>query len=96
MSKSNKLLVFDKVSKKLGGKQIIQEATLSVAKGEVVGIVEANGSGKTTLLRLATGMFYPDQGEVRVAGMIKGRLIGSVIGYTGWKRDGLYLSVKVV
>lgn len=79
MSKSNKLLVFDKVSKKLGGKQIIQEATLSVAKGEVVGIVGANGSGKTTLLRLATGMFYPDQGEVRVAGkVVRPGLLGNL------------------
>lgn len=67
---SNELLVFDKVSKKLGGKPIIQKATLSVAQGDVVGIVGANGSGKTTLLRLATGLFYPDQGEVRVAGKV--------------------------
>lgn len=65
---ADEMLVYEGVSKKLGGKEVLKQINLSISEGEVVGIVGANGSGKTTLLRLATGLFYPDQGEVRVAG----------------------------
>lgn len=64
----NEILVLENVCKKLGGKEILDQINLSVSKGEVIGIIGSNGSGKTTLLRLVTGLFYPDQGEVRVAG----------------------------
>lgn len=62
------MLVYEGVSKKLGGKEVLKQINLSISEGEIVGIVGANGSGKTTLLRLATGLIYPDQGEIRVAG----------------------------
>lgn len=65
---ANERIVYEEVSKKLGGKEVLKQVSFSISEGEVVGIVGANGSGKTTLLRLATGLLYPDQGEVRVAG----------------------------
>ncbi|WP_232337230.1 ABC transporter ATP-binding protein [Thermoactinomyces sp. CICC 10523] len=68
MDKINNLVEFTKVSKKLGNKQVLNDINLTVASGEVVGIVGPNGCGKTTLLRLVTGLIYPDRGEVRVSG----------------------------
>ena len=61
----DEMLVYEKVSKKLGGKEVLKQINLSISEGEIVGIVGANGSGKTTLLRLATGLIYPDQGEIQ-------------------------------
>ncbi|MGN7472067.1 ABC transporter ATP-binding protein [Brevibacillus sp. SAFN-007a] len=61
-------LEFQHVCKKLGRNPILEDVTLSVHAGEVVGIVGTNGSGKTTLLRLATGLVYPDKGHVYVGG----------------------------
>jgi len=38
--------------------------SLSVEKGETLGIVGENGAGKSTLLRIIAGMLDPDRGEV--------------------------------
>lgn len=43
---------------------------LEIAQGEVVGIIGRNGSGKSTLLRVISGIYPPDEGEVRAAGDI--------------------------
>jgi len=41
---------------------------LSIAEGEVVGLVGPNGAGKSTLLLIIAGMLRPDEGDVMVAG----------------------------
>lgn len=46
----------------------VRDLALSVAPGELVGIVGPNGSGKTTLLRLVLGVLRPTSGTVEVAG----------------------------
>lgn len=43
--------------------------SLSVAPGELVGVLGANGSGKSTLVRLANGMLLPEVGAVEVDGL---------------------------
>jgi ABC-2 type transport system ATP-binding protein len=42
---------------------------LSVAQGEVIGLLGQNGAGKTTLLRVALGLLEAQRGEVRVFGL---------------------------
>lgn len=46
----------------------LQDISLSLPEGQVMGLVGVNGAGKTTLLRLLTGLAAPDAGEVRVLG----------------------------
>src|SRR5215218_4951182 len=43
--------------------------SLSVGKGEVVGILGPNGSGKSTLVRVISTLVLPDRGEVEVFGV---------------------------
>ncbi len=50
----------------LAGK--LQEISLAVSPGEVVGIVGSRGSGKTTLLRIMAGLIRPDSGQVTLGG----------------------------
>jgi ABC-2 type transport system ATP-binding protein len=51
------------------GVEVLRGVDLSVANGEVVGLLGRNGAGKTTLLRVAMGMLHPNQGSVSVFGM---------------------------
>ena len=55
---------------KSGTKQVIADLSLTVQKGEVVGIVGRNGSGKSTLLKLIAGIIYPDSGTLEVSGKV--------------------------
>lgn len=48
----------------------IDGVSLSIAKGEVIGIIGENGSGKSTLLRLIGGVYSPDIGEVETRGKV--------------------------
>jgi iron complex transport system ATP-binding protein len=50
------------------GRPIFREFSLSLADGELAGLIGPNGSGKTTLLRILTGVLRPDSGRVLLYG----------------------------
>lgn len=50
--------------------QVLRNVSLSVRKGEFVGIVGRNGSGKSTLLKLLAGIYVPDSGTAEVNGSL--------------------------
>jgi len=62
------VLAIDGVTVRLGGRLAVQDATLRVDRGELVGLLGPNGAGKTTLLRTALGLLRPDAGTVTVNG----------------------------
>jgi ABC-type polysaccharide/polyol phosphate transport system ATPase subunit len=49
---------------------ILDRITLSIARGEKIGIIGSNGSGKSTLLKVICGILQPTQGSVQVGGTI--------------------------
>jgi ABC-2 type transport system ATP-binding protein len=49
-------------------KSILQDVSLAIPQGAVVGLIGANGCGKSTLLRCLAGLHQPQQGEVRLFG----------------------------
>jgi zinc transport system ATP-binding protein len=49
------------------GRQILDQVTLQISRGEIVTLVGLNGSGKTTLVRVLLGLLTPDRGTVRRA-----------------------------
>ena len=56
------------LTKRYGHKWALRECTLSIPKGNVVGLVGPNGAGKTTLLHLAVGLLAPTSGSITVLG----------------------------
>ncbi len=61
-------VVLEDVAVTLGGRTIWQHASLSIARGALVGLIGPNGTGKTTLLRLLLGQVRPRSGSVTVLG----------------------------
>ena len=50
------------------GKRILEDVTLDVESGTVMGLLGPNGAGKTTLIRLVAGLARPDAGTIHVCG----------------------------
>jgi branched-chain amino acid transport system ATP-binding protein len=58
------LLAVDNVSKSFGALRVIDGLSLSVTRGEILGILGPNGAGKTTLFNLISGDLRADSGKV--------------------------------
>ncbi|MDR1431783.1 MAG: ATP-binding cassette domain-containing protein, partial [Propionibacteriaceae bacterium] len=54
----------EQVSIAFGTRVLLDQATLGLSSGEVIGVVGRNGDGKTTLLDILTGKTTPDSGKV--------------------------------
>ncbi len=61
------MITFEHVSKAFDSLEVLDDLSLHIAAGEIVGVVGPSGVGKTTILKLITGILLPDAGTVRVA-----------------------------
>ncbi|MCA3929978.1 ATP-binding cassette domain-containing protein, partial [Burkholderia sp.] len=61
-------LQIDRVSKRYGSVQALQETTIEIPRGEFLTILGPSGSGKTTLLTIVAGFEHPTTGDLRVGG----------------------------
>lgn len=62
------LLETDKVWKKFGGVTAVQDISLSIEKGEILGMIGPDGSGKTSFINLLSGIYQSDKGRITFAG----------------------------
>lgn len=58
------------VSHSFGGRQILENVSFKLLRGEHVGLVGANGEGKSTFLNIVTGHVLPDEGKVEWPGKV--------------------------
>jgi len=56
------------ISKAFGGVRALREASFAAEAGEVHALVGENGAGKSTMIKILSGLFPPDNGQVRVHG----------------------------
>jgi branched-chain amino acid transport system ATP-binding protein len=78
------LLVVEHVQKRFGGVQALSDVSLTVGRGEVVGLIGPNGSGKSTSVNVICGAYPPTSGAVSFEGRdLRG------IGVDGRVRRGL-------
>ena len=95
------------LTKRLGGRAVVDDVTFACEPGTVTGFLGPNGAGKTTTMRLLTGLSRPDAGTSTVAGSAfrdlpnPGRQVGILLdaaaqhdGRTG--REALGVSAEVM
>ena len=56
------------INKKIGSKQVIQDVSLSIGRGQVFALLGPNGAGKTTLIRIILGLLKAETGTIRLFG----------------------------
>ena len=59
----------ERLGKRFGEVTAVEDVSLQVAPGEIVGLLGPNGAGKTTTLRMLAGILSPDRGRVTVDGV---------------------------
>jgi len=58
----------ERLSKVYGKRRVVNDVSIEVAKGEIVGLLGPNGAGKTTCFYIMVGMIRPDGGSVNLDG----------------------------
>ncbi len=76
------LLQLEQVSLHFGGLWAIRDLDVVVEEGEIVSLIGPNGAGKTTVFNLITGVYDPEQGDIRLDGR-------SLVGVPAHKRTRL-------
>lgn len=70
------------IRKSLGGRLLIENLSVNLPRGAIVGIIGPNGAGKTTLFKMLTGLAEPDQGTITIGDTVK-------LAYVDQSRDSL-------
>ncbi len=76
------VIEMDHISKGFGEALLIDDLSLKVPPGAIVGIIGPNGAGKTTFFRMLAGQEEPDNGTIRLGDTVK-------LGYVDQSRDSL-------
>lgn len=63
-TQQNRILEVQNVTKQFGGLTAVNQVSLYVDQGEIVGLIGANGAGKTTLFNMLAGVFPPTSGKI--------------------------------
>jgi len=79
------LLELSGVTLHFGGLKVISELDLVVSENEIVSLIGPNGAGKTTVFNLITGVYDPEEGDIRLDGR-------SLVGVVAHKRTKLGVS----
>ncbi|MBI3783710.1 MAG: ABC transporter ATP-binding protein [Deltaproteobacteria bacterium] len=90
-------IVVENLTKRFGDREAIKQLSLSVAEGEIFGLLGPNGSGKTTLIRMLCGLLAPTSGRAVVGGYdvaSQAEQIKRAIGYVS-QRFALYPDLTI-
>ena len=68
MAQPTPLVEMRHIYKAFGGVHAVEDVTIDLFPGEVVGIVGHNGAGKSTLIKILAGAYHADAGEIYIQG----------------------------
>jgi len=76
--------------------EVLKGVSLSIKKGEVVGLIGENGSGKSTLLKLMTKIIYPNKGNIEMKGKVSSLLeLGAGFHPDMTGRENIYMNASI-
>ena len=75
------MIELNRIVKKYGSKRALNDVTLSIPRGKVIGLVGENGSGKSTLLKIIAGLLTPKSGSSTIDGQPITRRVASRVAY---------------
>lgn len=84
-----KVLELQDVTKRFGGKVVLDHFNRIVKPGDRIGIIGPNGSGKSSLLNMLTGKITPDSGEIEIGQTVK-------IAYYTQENEGMNLNQRMI
>ena len=90
----SELLKIDNVTKKYGRFKALDNVTLTLQSGKIVGLLGPNGSGKTTLIKIINGLLKDYQGNILVDGNpigVESRKIISYLPDENYFQDWMYI-----
>lgn len=82
------------VTRRFGAFTAVDNASIRIERGEIVGLLGANGAGKTTLIRMLLGLVAPTSGRIRLFGKPPSRHTRQQLGYVP-QGLGLYPDLTV-
>jgi len=65
------VIEFDRLTKAYDARLLLEDFSVKIPPGSIVGVIGPNGAGKTTLLRMITGKEGPDGGSIRIGETVK-------------------------
>jgi len=83
------------VTKTFNELKAIDNVSLKIEKGKIIGLLGSNGSGKTTLIKLITGLLTPNEGSVLIDGNKPGVESKTVISYLS-ENNALDLGMRII
>ncbi len=78
----SKVIEIEGLKKAMGDKLLIDNLSLSIPPGGIVGVIGPNGAGKSTLFKMLTGQEQPDEGTVEIGNTVE-------LSYVDQSRDEL-------
>ena len=80
-SVDQKVLKLTQLSKSYGSKQALNNVSLEIEPGRIVGLLGTNGSGKSTLMKIVAGLVQPSSGLVEVCGVPVGQRTKNLVSF---------------
>lgn len=62
------ILQTSRLTKTIGGKELVKNVDIHIRKGEIYGFLGPNGAGKTTVMKMITNLWKPTGGEIEIFG----------------------------
>ncbi len=82
--------------KKYENRQVLDDISFTVNKGEAIGLIGHNGCGKSTTLKMLSKILYPDKGSIRVNGRVSSLIeLGAGFHPDMSGRENIYINASI-